>query len=149
MSFTQLALSLIFVAIPFSLALYLKLGLEKDIIIATVRSIIQLLIIRYILTFVLKVIRDIHHLMILLMIGAPSQNVVKRFGVPGITLIIIFTLVVVEAVTMGIPASASSPQNLSRSSRSAAWSSATVWFCRSSSWSKFKDELNHSEEVVN
>lgn len=104
MSFLQLGLSLIFVAIPLGLTLFLKLGLEKDIIIATVRSVIQLLIIGYILTFVFEsdsVIFII--LMILLMIAAASQNVVKKgTGIPGITAIIIFTLFAVEAVSMGI-----------------------------------------------
>ncbi|GAA3728773.1 iron export ABC transporter permease subunit FetB [Salinicoccus jeotgali] len=104
MTFAQLSLSLVFIAIPLALTLFLKLGLQRDIIIATVRSIIQLLIIGYILTFVFEsgsVIFII--LMIMLMIAAATQNVIKKGeGIPGITLMIVITLVVVELVTMGI-----------------------------------------------
>ncbi|MHC0553052.1 ABC transporter permease [Salinicoccus sp. CNSTN-B1] len=104
MTFAQLSLSLVFIAIPLVLTLFLKLGLEKDIIIATIRSIIQLLIIGYILTFVFEsgsVIFII--LMIMLMIAAATQNVIKKGeGIPGITLMIVITLVLVELVTMGI-----------------------------------------------
>lgn len=104
MTFAQLSLSLVFIAIPLALTLFLKLGLQRDIIIATVRSIIQLLIIGYILTFVFEsgsVIFII--LMIMLMIGAATQNVIKKGeGIPGITLMIVITLVFVELVTMGI-----------------------------------------------
>ena len=43
MNFFTLSITLIFVIIPLILSKTLKLGLEKDTIIATVRSIIQLL----------------------------------------------------------------------------------------------------------
>lgn len=151
MSFAQLALSLIFVAIPLGLALYLKLGLEKDIIIAAVRSIIQLLIVGYILTFVFEsdsVIFII--LMILLMIAAASQNVVRKGeGIPGITAIIIFTLFAVEVVSMGIllgfniiPAE---PEQI------IPISGMVIGNCMVLSLlflNKFKDELRNSEEVI-
>ncbi len=89
MTFVELLTSLIFVAIPLGLALYLKLGLERDIVIATVRSIIQLLVIGYILTFVFESDNPVFMLfMILLMIGAATQNIIK--------------LVTVEVLTMGL-----------------------------------------------
>ncbi len=64
---------------------YDKLGLEKDIIIATIRSIIQLLIIGYILTFVFESDSPIFIiLMIMLMIAAATQNIIKKGdGIPG------------------------------------------------------------------
>lgn len=104
MTFVQLLSSLIFVFIPLGLALFLKLGLERDIIIATVRSIIQLLLIGYILTFVFESESAIFILlMILLMIGAATQNIIKKGdGIPGITWMIVLTLVTVETLTMGI-----------------------------------------------
>jgi len=104
MTFVELLTSLIFVAIPLGLALYLKLGLERDIVIATVRSIIQLLVIGYILTFVFESDNPVFMLfMILLMIGAATQNIIKKGdGIPGITWMIVLTLVTVEALTMGL-----------------------------------------------
>ena len=54
MSITSLLLSLVFVIIPLILTAYLKLGLTKDILIATIRSIIQLIAVGYILTFVFE-----------------------------------------------------------------------------------------------
>ncbi|MCT4781705.1 MULTISPECIES: ABC transporter permease [Exiguobacterium] len=104
MTFVELMTSLIFVAIPLGLALYLKLGLESDIVIATVRSIIQLLVIGYILTFVFESDNPVFMLlMILLMIGAATQNIIKKGdGIPGITWMIVLTLVTVEALTMGL-----------------------------------------------
>lgn len=102
MSFSSLALSLIFVIIPLILTGYLKLGLTKDIVIATVRSVIQLVIVGYILTFVFESDHIIFILlMILLMIGAASQNIVKKGkGIPHIIGIIILTLFVVEIFSM-------------------------------------------------
>ncbi|CAD2073297.1 ABC transporter permease [Phocicoccus pinnipedialis] len=102
MSITSLALSLVFVIIPLILTAYLKLGLTKDILIATVRSIIQLIAVGYILTFVFEGQNAIYIiLMIMLMIGAASQNIVKKGkGIPYITWIIILALVVVEVFSM-------------------------------------------------
>ncbi|MCC5891869.1 iron export ABC transporter permease subunit FetB [Exiguobacterium sp.] len=104
MTFVELMTSLIFVAIPLGLALFLKLGLERDILIATVRSIVQLLLIGYILTFVFESDNPVFMLlMILLMIGAATQNIIKKGdGIPGITWMIVLTLVTVEALTMGL-----------------------------------------------
>ena len=61
MSFTSLALALVFVIIPIILAVVLKLGLEKDIIIASIRATIQLIIIGYILQFVFDSKSTIEH----------------------------------------------------------------------------------------
>lgn len=104
MTFVELLTSLIFVAIPLGLALYLKLGLERDILIATVRSIVQLLVIGYVLTFVFESDSPVFMLlMILLMIGAATQNIIKKGdGIPGITWMIVITLITVESLTMGL-----------------------------------------------
>ncbi|TDM12557.1 ABC transporter permease [Macrococcus lamae] len=104
MTLFQLSLTIIFVIIPLVLSSYLKLGLEKDMIIATVRSIIQLFVIGYLLTFVFDGEHPIYILlMIILMIGAATQNIIKKGrGIKGITWKIIVTLITVEVVTMGI-----------------------------------------------
>lgn len=104
MSYVQLASALVFILIPLVLTYTLKLRLGNDILIATVRSIVQLLIVGYILTFVFESDSKIYiGLMILLMIVAATLNIIKKGdGIPGITGIILLTLVSVEVLTMGI-----------------------------------------------
>ena len=104
MNYITLSLALIFVLIPLFLSKTLKLGLEKDTVIATVRSIIQLLAVGYILQFVF----DADHfsyilLMIMLMIGAAVQNARKKgVQIRGITWKLVLTLTFVEILTQGI-----------------------------------------------
>lgn len=104
MGFLELLLSCIFVIIPLVIAIVLKLGLTKDILIATIRSIVQLLIVGVILTFVFDADSSIYMLlMILVMIAAASQNVIKKgTRIPGIKWIIILTLTIIEITTMAI-----------------------------------------------
>lgn len=104
MSFLTLSLALIFVLIPLLLTKTLKLGLEKDIIIATVRSILQLLAVGYVLTFVFDSEHVIYTiLMIALMIGAATQNARKKGAtIRGITWKLIVTFIIVEVLTQSI-----------------------------------------------
>ena len=104
MTYPVLALTLIFVVIPLILSKTLKLGLEKDTIIATVRSIVQLLIVGYILKFVFDSESLLYiFLMVVLMIVAATQNARKKGKqIKGITWKIVVTLVLVEVLTQGI-----------------------------------------------
>ena len=104
MTYTTLSLTLIFVFIPLLLSKTLKLGLEKDTIIATVRSVIQLLAVGFILKFVFDSGSVIYILlMIALMIFAATLNARKKGkGIKGITWKIALTLIVVEIVTQGV-----------------------------------------------
>ncbi|MGN4127559.1 ABC transporter permease [Lysinibacillus sphaericus] len=104
MTYTALSLTLIFVLIPLLLSKTLKLGLEKDTIIATIRSIIQLLAVGYILKFVFDTGSIIFILlMVALMIFVATLNTRKKGeGIRGITWKIAITLVVVEFVTQGV-----------------------------------------------
>lgn len=104
MSYITLALALIFVLIPILLSKTLKLGLEKDTIIATVRSIIQLLIVGYILKLVFTSQNIIFIiLMLMLMIGAATQNARKKGkSIKGMTWKLVVTFVAVELLTQGI-----------------------------------------------
>lgn len=104
MSYFALALALIFVLIPIVLSKTLNLGLEKDTIIATVRSIIQLFIVGYILKFVFSSEEFIFILlMLILMIGAATQNARKKgVAIKGITWKLIVTFVFMEVLTQGI-----------------------------------------------
>lgn len=104
MSFLALSLTLIFVLIPLFLSKMFKLGLEKDTIIATVRSIIQLLIVGYLLQYVFDAENIVYMiLMIVLMIAAATQNAQKKGAtIKGITWKLVLTFVFVEALTQGI-----------------------------------------------
>ncbi|MET4563221.1 putative ABC transport system permease protein [Lysinibacillus parviboronicapiens] len=104
MTYTALSLTLIFVLIPLLLSKVLKLGLENDTMIATIRSIIQLLAVGYILKFVFETGSIIYILlMVALMIFTATLNARKKgAGIRGITWKIASTLVVVEVVTQGV-----------------------------------------------
>ncbi|RXK18087.1 iron export ABC transporter permease subunit FetB [Macrococcus sp. DPC7161] len=104
MTYFQLSLTLIFVLIPLVLSYTLKLGLEKDILIATIRSTIQLLLVGYLLTFVFDGNHPIYMLlMILLMIVAATQNIIKKGkGIKGITWMIMLSMISVEIITQGV-----------------------------------------------
>lgn len=104
MSYLTLTLALIFVLIPIILSKTLHLGLEKDTIIATVRSIIQLLIVGYVLQFVFASEEYIFIiLMIALMIGAATQNARKKgASIKGITWKLIITFIFIEILTQAI-----------------------------------------------
>lgn len=104
MTIFQISLAFIFVIIPLVMSSVLKLGLEKDVIIAAVRSTLQLMIVGYLLTFVFDGKHIIYMLlMILLMIAAAAQNIIKKGkGIKGITWKIVLTLIIVEVLTIGI-----------------------------------------------
>ncbi|WP_053360646.1 iron export ABC transporter permease subunit FetB [Bacillus sp. FJAT-27251] len=104
MSYFSLALTLIFVLIPLLLSKTFQLGLERDTIIATVRSIIQLLLIGYVLQFVFDSESFLFiFLMVAIMIGAATQNARKKgAAIKGITWKIAITLIFIEILTQGI-----------------------------------------------
>jgi putative ABC transport system permease protein len=104
MSYLTLSITLIFVLIPLVLSKTLKLGLEKDTIIATVRSIIQLLAIGYVLQFVFDTENFLFiFLMVTLMIVTATLNARKKgASIRGITWKVGATLVFVEILTQSI-----------------------------------------------
>jgi putative ABC transport system permease protein len=104
MTYTSLSLTIIFVIIPFVLSKRFNLGLERDTIIATVRAVVQLLAVGYLLQFIFESGSTIYMLlMISLMITAATLNARKKGkNIPGITWKIILTLLSVEAVIMGV-----------------------------------------------
>ncbi|KPB06595.1 ABC transporter permease [Bacillus sp. CHD6a] len=104
MNVFTLAIALIFVLIPIVLSKTFRLGLEKDTIVAVIRSVIQLLIVGYLLTFVFEsegytfII-----LMVLVIIGAAVQNVArKKTSIKGITWKVAVTFIFIEVLTQGI-----------------------------------------------
>lgn len=104
MSYFTLSLTLIFVLIPLILSKTFKLGLEKDTLVATVRSIVQLLAVGYVLKFVFDSDSLIYvFLMVTLMVVAATHNAQKKgASIQGITLKVAATLVFVEVLTQGI-----------------------------------------------
>lgn len=104
MSYLALSIALIFVVLPIVLSKTLNLGLERDTIIAVVRSIVQLLAVGYILTFVFDSKNIIYiFLMITIMIVAATQNARKKgASITGITWKLVVTLVFIEVLTQSI-----------------------------------------------
>jgi putative ABC transport system permease protein len=104
MTYFTLSLTLLFVLIPLFLAYFLKLGIEKDIIVATVRSIIQLLIVGYLLQFIFDQNSPIFIiLMVGLIIFAAVHNA-KQKGInyKGITWKLTLTYITIEVLTQAI-----------------------------------------------
>lgn len=104
MSYATLSLTLLFVLIPLILSKTLHLSLEKDTLIATIRSIIQLLAVGYILKFVFES-EDIVYilLMITLMIVAATMNARKKGKkIKGITWKVAVTMITVEIIVQSI-----------------------------------------------
>ena len=104
MTYTMLSLTLIFVFIPFLLSKTLKLGLEKDIFIATIRASVQLLAVGYILSLVFAAKSTVFILlMIALMIVVATLNARKKgLWIRGITWKIALALIAVETITQGV-----------------------------------------------
>lgn len=104
MSYLTLSLTLIFVLIPLFLSKTFKLGLERDTVIATIRSIIQLLIVGYLLQYVFDAKNIIYtFLMVGLMIIAATQNARKKgVTIKGITWKLVVTFIFVELLTQSI-----------------------------------------------
>ncbi|CAH2716833.1 putative iron export permease protein FetB [Neobacillus rhizosphaerae] len=104
MSYVHLSIALIFVILPIILSKTLNLGLERDTMIAVVRSIVQLLAVGYILKFVFDSENMIYILlMVTVMIAAATQNAQKKgVSIQGITWKVTVTLVVIEVLTQSI-----------------------------------------------
>ncbi|KMJ59686.1 membrane protein [Bacillus sp. LL01] len=104
MNALTLSIALIFVLIPIVLSKSFRLGLEKDTIIAVVRSVIQLFIVGYLLTFVFESEGYFFiTLMVIIMIAAAVQNVArKKTRIQGITWKVAITFIFIEILTQGI-----------------------------------------------
>lgn len=104
MTFGTLAITLLFVCIPLILSKALHLDLGKQTIIATFRSIAQLLLVGYLLTFVFEGNNYFYiFLMIALMMTTATLNARKAGTyITGITWKIASTLLTVEVVTLSV-----------------------------------------------
>lgn len=103
MSLFALLLSFAFVIFSFFLSQAFKLGLGRELMIASVRATIQLLIVGYILNIVFGLDNPLAMiLMLLVMIYVAAKNAAKRGkGLPRIFGKIFLTISIVEIVTQG------------------------------------------------
>ncbi|UOF92098.1 iron export ABC transporter permease subunit FetB [Fodinisporobacter ferrooxydans] len=103
MSIAALALTLVFVLVALLLSLWQKFGMEKDILIATVRSSVQLIVVGYLLKFVFSLQSPLYILlMILIMILVAAHNVKKKTAKRWtLFLKIVAALTVTECITQG------------------------------------------------
>lgn len=104
MDYLSLSLTMIFVLIALFLSKSFKAGVEKDMIIATIRAAVQLLVIGYVLSLIFHEDHPVFILlMVLLMLGVAAQNVVKRKKMKiGSFWKVFLALAIVEIVTQGI-----------------------------------------------
>ncbi|MCD8797322.1 ABC transporter permease [Mammaliicoccus sciuri] len=104
MSITSIVLMFIFIIIPIVISKSFNLGLEKDTLIAAIRSFVQLLIVGYILQFIFDQESHIFIiLMVMLIIGAATQNARKKgLEIPGITWKLLLAFIAIEVITQGI-----------------------------------------------
>ena len=102
MSWLALSLSLGFVGLAAIVSRYQELGLEKELAIAVVRTLIQLTIAGYVLSYVFAA----HHLiytglMLTLMMGVAAQSAAKRGKeIPGALRIVLLGIVISEALSL-------------------------------------------------
>lgn len=104
MSITSIVLMFIFIIIPIVISKSFNLGLEKDTLIAAIRSFVQLLIVGYILQFIFDQESHIFIiLMVMLIIGAATQNARKKgLEIPGITWKLLLAFIAIEVIAQGI-----------------------------------------------
>lgn len=103
MDFIALLFTILFVFIALFLSKSFKVGIEKDIIIATLRASIQLFFIGYLLTFIFNFNSPFFTIiMLLFMLLIASQNIVKRRKKQkGLFWRVFVTLLLVEGITQG------------------------------------------------
>ncbi|WP_409344984.1 ABC transporter permease [Paenibacillus sp. MBLB4367] len=104
MTTVALGFTLLFVLITVFVSIRQKLGLEKDILIGSVRSAVQLLLVGYVLQFVFDTERTAFIVLILLtMIMVAALNAGKRAkGLAGIRRRIGLAIVTTELLSMGL-----------------------------------------------
>lgn len=104
MSTMALLLTLIFVAFAILLSFWQRIGLEKDIIIGTIRAAVQLIIVGYVLHFIFQLKSWILIiLMLAIMITVATLNARKKGkGLPGVGWRIAVAITSTEILTMGL-----------------------------------------------
>ncbi|NHN30881.1 ABC transporter permease [Paenibacillus agricola] len=104
MSTTALGFTLVFIAVTVLVSMRQKLGLEKEILIGTIRSALQLLLVGYVLQFVFNANQPLLLILIVgLMIIVAAWNASRRGkGLRGIVWRVICSIAATETITMGM-----------------------------------------------
>lgn len=104
MSSLSLIFTIVFVFIALFLSKSFRIGLEKDIIIASIRAAVQLLVIGYVLSFIFDANHPAFMILILfVMLTVASQNVVKKKKQGFKAFFRVFvTLFIVEILTQSV-----------------------------------------------
>jgi putative ABC transport system permease protein len=104
MSTTALGFTLVFIAITVLVSMRQKLGLEKEIMIGTIRSAVQLLLVGYLLQFVFNANHPLLLVLIIcIMIAVAAWNASRRGkGLKGIVWRVTLSLAATETLTMGM-----------------------------------------------
>lgn len=104
MSYTALSFTLLFVLGTMLVSVWQRLGLEKDIIVGTIRSAIQLLAVGYVLQFIFKTDQMIYVILIIIfMISVAAWNAAKRGkGLHGLVWRIGLAIASMELLMMGV-----------------------------------------------
>ncbi|WP_100331039.1 ABC transporter permease [Bacillus xiapuensis] len=102
MSMITLSFAFVFVMLAITLSKSLRLGLEKDLLIAAARATVQLLFIGFVLSFIFSADHPIFIIMmIMVMIGVAARNVMKRGnGFSGVGVRVTVTIAVIELISM-------------------------------------------------
>ena len=102
MSNLALGLSLGFVGLAAIVSKYQELGLEKDLVVGVIRTIIQLTAIGYILSYVFASQHVIYVvLMLIVMVSIAARNAAKRGkGIPGAQWIVLIGIATSEGITL-------------------------------------------------
>jgi len=103
LDYYDVLIALILILIPIAISFQIKLGIEKDILIGTFRTFIQLMLIGYILKYIFELETWYFILlMILLMAIVAGYNAVKRQKkrIPGLFLIVTLSIFLGSSVAM-------------------------------------------------
>lgn len=104
MSTTALFFTFIFVAFAILLSFWQRIGLEKDIMIGTIRAAVQLIAVGYVLQFIFQLKSwSLIILMLAIMITVATLNARKKGkGLPGVSWRIAVAITSTEILTMGL-----------------------------------------------
>ncbi|MDZ7332864.1 MAG: iron export ABC transporter permease subunit FetB [candidate division KSB1 bacterium] len=104
LSYSDLLIALILILIPIVISLHRGLGLEKDLLIGTIRTFIQLMIIGYVLKYLFGYKKWYFVLLMLtIMALVAGYNAVQRqkTKIPGLYLLITFSIFLGALIAMG------------------------------------------------
>ncbi|MNM26679.1 hypothetical protein D3C81_371450 [compost metagenome] len=104
MTLTALSFTLLFVIGTMLVSIWQKLGLEKDIMVGTIRAAVQLLAVGYVLQFIFHAEHVVYILIVIfIMIGVASWNAAKRGrGLKGLVWRIAVSIAASELLMMGL-----------------------------------------------